>query len=211
VFKQLLKNRRTTSDYLDHADFNQEIKGIDEAHEKEKITAKKERGSVDEVGKGSSVEENPPQPAAEEVQKSHMKLVIPPAEVKALPAEGTDERAELEERLLYYKSLAQNKVATTVKFVVESTRTEDIVSDLSKTVAADMRGEIKTHASDGTAYHASTIMIIFDQNLCSEALTHPHLRTPPLKDGRLARLVQIVLQARVLIIICEVEMICQTI
>ena len=50
---------------------------------------------------------------------------------------------------------------------------------------------------DGKGSPKETVGIFFDVKLAGEALTAPHLRTPPLKEGRLPKLLNAVLKARV--------------
>ena len=93
------------------------------------------------------------------------------------------------------------KVATTVKLIVEPTSEDKLVDCFSETFLKDYKDEKflgmlksdsmnlrRIHSSGEEPFSTCLLGHFFDSKKCSEAASSPHLRPPPLKDNRLAKL-----------------------
>ena len=83
-----------------------------------------------------------------------------------------------------------------MKLVVETESEAVLCSDLCHSAAAEVSGERASRAVGAKEIDKSFVCIIFDAKLAGEALTAPNVRTPPLRDGRVQRLVSAVLRGR---------------
>ena len=101
------------------------------------------------------------------------------------------------------------KVATTVTLIVEPTSEDKLVDCFSETflkaykdekflgmLKSDSMSLRRIHSTREEPFSTRLLGHFFDSKKCSEAASSPHLRPPPLKDNRLAKLLSaIVLRA----------------
>lgn len=151
-----------------------------------------------------------PPPLAEpeaEDEDAHMKVIAPsPAPPKSsgqLVAGGAEAEEEAEgqqsmpaideEKLAAFRGQARRTVATHVKLIVaDDQQTENnLVSLINESAVGRFHGKL---SPEGVPLEY--LGVFFDTKLAGEALTAPHVRIPPLKDGRLPRLMSIILKSR---------------
>lgn len=131
---------------------------------------------------------------------AHMVLASPPrpsGSVTAADVQVEDVIQEVpaidEERLAAFRAQARRTVATHVKLLAVDDLVSEgsLVAELNDSAVGRYHGKLSAEGSP-----TEFLGIFFDVKLAGEALTAPHTRVPPLKDGRLAKLMCIILKSR---------------
>lgn len=105
----------------------------------------------------------------------------------ALPATIPDSKTD---QINKYMAKARKMVRMQIKLAAEPATEAQSVSVLMNSRACQMKGE-RTDTE-----HKSFVGIILDTKRLGEATSAPNLRVPSIKDGRLAKLFSVILQAR---------------
>lgn len=190
VLRNAVKNRRSFGETLDMAGIVEVVTEIREKHnaEKKKTNDRDDADEKDIIAAAAA-------PASD--QDSHMAIVVTTMSSLKL-ADGSKtiiSSAADSERLGYFRKQARRLIQTHVKLIVEPPTEGELAAELSQSMAGQVHGEKGTDR-DGQPVHKTMVAVWFDLKLAGEAMSAPHLRTPPLKEGRLPKLMNAVLRSR---------------
>ncbi|CAL1145171.1 unnamed protein product [Cladocopium goreaui] len=186
----LVKNRRSSNEYLESSPWlNEEVSAIKEMIQQEakeknvQLNKHKAEDAVVMTEDNQEDEEDEVDPVKTVLQ--HMK--IGETDKPNLPFKKDAEvslMSKLNERLLSFKKLAQRKVATCIKWIVEPqpTNENDLVDLYSDTWAKDYHGEWRSLHPGEEPHCTATLLHFFDSKKCS--------------DGRLMKLLGAVARER---------------
>lgn len=195
----LVKNRRSTTEFLEAPQFADELQQIQDAMRQENKDKRKaeNKGKLDEEPMPASDEEDD-QPT-DPIKTTCTHMVIGETDKPELPFKkdaNADEVTKLHDRLMAFKKLAQRKVATNIKLIVEPNSESELVDLYMDTFLKDYTSEWRTLHPGEDPHCVSTLMHVFDSKKASEAGSQPKVRPPPLKDGRLMKLLSAVSRVR---------------
>ncbi|CAK9049466.1 unnamed protein product, partial [Durusdinium trenchii] len=143
----LVKNCRSSSEYLEAPQLSEEINGVKELLYQEakdkKAQLKKNDKDISEVVMAVPEEGEVEEDEDDPIKTTFGHMVIGETEKPELPfkknAEGT-EMAKLNDKLLNLKKIAQRKVATNVKFIIEPNSENELVDLYMDTFLKDFSG-----------------------------------------------------------------------
>ncbi|CAK8998512.1 unnamed protein product, partial [Durusdinium trenchii] len=151
----LVKNRRSSSEYLEAPQLSEEINGVKELLYQEakdkKAQLKKNDEDITEVVMAVPEEGEVEEDEDDTIKTTFGHMVIGETEKPELPfkknAEGT-EMAKLNDKLLNLKKIAQRKVATNIKFIIEPNSENELVDLYMDTFLKDFSGEWRVRFTD---------------------------------------------------------------
>jgi hypothetical protein len=192
-FRQLIKNRRAVEEYFEHGDLASDWQNIKDQYRKEmKILANSSTSDQ------SSLPQEDATAATAKDQlddDNHMELLETVSKAlektKSSNPANHEEEQILKEKLKFFRDKARRYVNTHIKLFVESETSSGLFDELKQTLAFEMKGK-----RDDEGNVSESIAIVFDGKMQSEAATQPHLRQPPMREGRLPRLIQSILSLR---------------
>ncbi|CAL1156779.1 unnamed protein product, partial [Cladocopium goreaui] len=199
----LVKNRRALTEYLSAPSISQEMNDIEEKYAAEvKEKKKKIKRAAGEQHEEEEAEKQADEPEEEEedpqqTELKHMlvgeepNLPIPEQELK-----GEKLASKLKEKFMQLKKLAQRKVATTVKLIVDPGQEDKLVDLYVDSWIKDYKDEKRQNQPGEEPFSTKLLGHFFDSKKCSEAASAPHLRPPPLKEGRAQRILSAIVRVR---------------
>ncbi len=193
-----VKNRKGVQDILDGAGFSDVLTEVRDMNKAEKDEAQKEEdppaaaevaAASAEAGQGHNLPLMAPD--------SHMTVIIP------VVGDADDDRESVVEmttdvdadKLHPFKKIAKKLVSTHVKLYVDDEKDTSLVHALMDSPIGKLKGEcIVDH--EGHELNKNFVAVLYDTKCAGESKSRPITRVPPLREGRLDRLLRGVLRVR---------------